>query len=218
MYLGDRPINVFVVAPLLLCWGLEKLLKTAGLGVRIAATAQSAEDALQVVDQVHAHVVLLDVEEEPDPAVLAQLASVVPIMLLTSDGPGAKRAEALTAHAAAVARKSDSPSTLLRAIERASESRRPASGHYPVRAWLEESRCDDPDQIRISRLTEREKKLIVALLCNDTAPGKVIATRLCISEHTLRNHLSSIYGKLGVPNRLGLHTFATKYGLYRLLS
>lgn len=218
MDLGYRPINVFVVAPLLLCWGLEKLLKTAGLGVRIAATAQSAEDALQVIHQVRAHMVLLDAEEEPEPAVLAQLAGVVPVMLLTSDRSGAKRAEALTAHVAAVARKNDSPATLLRAIERASESRRPGPGHYPMRAWLEESSGDDPDQIKISRLTPREKKLIVALLCDDTAPGKVIATRLCISEHTLRNHLSSIYGKLGVPNRLGLHTFATKYGLYRLLS
>jgi DNA-binding CsgD family transcriptional regulator len=34
-----------------------------------------------------------------------------------------------------------------------------------------------------------------------------------MSEHTLRNHLTTIYGKLGVRGRLELHLFATRHGL-----
>lgn len=44
----------------------------------------------------------------------------------------------------------------------------------------------------------------------------VIAGRLCISEHTLRNHLSSIYAKLDVCNRLDLYAYAMRHGLQQL--
>ena len=49
-----------------------------------------------------------------------------------------------------------------------------------------------------------------------TIHGEVIASRLCISAHTLRNHLLSIHDKLGVvQNRLGLHALVTKHHLER---
>jgi len=41
----------------------------------------------------------------------------------------------------------------------------------------------------------------------------VFAERLHISEHTLRNHLTSIYSKLGLSNRLDLYAYAHKHGL-----
>jgi len=34
-----------------------------------------------------------------------------------------------------------------------------------------------------------------------------------MSEHTLRNHLSSVYSKLEVENRLELAMYALKHGL-----
>jgi DNA-binding CsgD family transcriptional regulator len=34
-----------------------------------------------------------------------------------------------------------------------------------------------------------------------------------MSEHTLRNHLTSVYGKLEVENRLELVMYALKHGL-----
>jgi DNA-binding CsgD family transcriptional regulator len=43
------------------------------------------------------------------------------------------------------------------------------------------------------------------------APGKVLARRLRMSEHTLRNHLSSIYGKLGLANRLDLYAWTVRH-------
>ena len=36
---------------------------------------------------------------------------------------------------------------------------------------------------------------------------------LSISEHTLRNHLTSIYDKLDVANRLEMFAYAHKHGL-----
>jgi two-component system, NarL family, nitrate/nitrite response regulator NarL len=45
----------------------------------------------------------------------------------------------------------------------------------------------------------------------------VIASRLCISEHTLRNHLTSIYSKLGLSSRLDLYAYATRHRLQEML-
>ena len=41
-------------------------------------------------------------------------------------------------------------------------------------------------------------------------PLKEVAESLGISERTLRNHLSSIYEKLGVSGRLELYVFSSK--------
>ncbi|HEU4776475.1 MAG TPA: helix-turn-helix transcriptional regulator, partial [Telluria sp.] len=45
------------------------------------------------------------------------------------------------------------------------------------------------------------------------APNHSLAQSLFISEHTLRNHLVSIYKKLGVANRLELYVYAVKHQL-----
>ena len=37
--------------------------------------------------------------------------------------------------------------------------------------------------------------------------------RLFVAEHTFRNHLTAIYQKLGVANRLELYIYAIKYQL-----
>jgi DNA-binding NarL/FixJ family response regulator len=71
----------------------------------------------------------------------------------------------------------------------------------------------DPELERQARLTGKERRVIQAVVEGNGALNKTIAQRLCISEHTLRNHLTSIYQKLDVGNRLELYVYATKHGL-----
>jgi two-component system, NarL family, nitrate/nitrite response regulator NarL len=66
---------------------------------------------------------------------------------------------------------------------------------------------------KIRALTTRERAVVAAVVSNAEAPFKVIADMLHISERTLRNHLSSIYEKLSLSNRLGLLAFARKHDL-----
>jgi DNA-binding NarL/FixJ family response regulator len=47
------------------------------------------------------------------------------------------------------------------------------------------------------------------------ARNKVLADKLHMSEHTLRNHLTAIYSKLQVAGRLELYLYATSHHLLR---
>lgn len=51
-------------------------------------------------------------------------------------------------------------------------------------------------------LTSREKAVATAVL--DVGSLREAATQLCISQHTVRNTLARVYGKLGVRNRVEL--------------
>jgi two-component system, NarL family, nitrate/nitrite response regulator NarL len=60
-------------------------------------------------------------------------------------------------------------------------------------------------------LTERERKIVSAVV--DGLTNKDIAQRFSISEQTVKHHLTSIFGKVRVTNRLELALFAMDNGL-----
>jgi len=76
-------------------------------------------------------------------------------------------------------------------------------GGEPVRAHA--SRDD------LESLTPRERRVLQVVIGNKVRTNKDLAKRLFISESTLRNHLSSIYQKLGVSNRLDLYVYAQNH-------
>ena len=51
-----------------------------------------------------------------------------------------------------------------------------------------------------SLLTKREKEIFSLLTLNKST--KQIASELCISEKTVRNHISNVIQKLGVDSRI----------------
>jgi DNA-binding NarL/FixJ family response regulator len=67
------------------------------------------------------------------------------------------------------------------------------------------------EQSRIELLTRRERE-IVALVCR-SLKNKEIASELSISESTVWHHLTSIFGKLQVTDRVSLVTFAFHHNL-----
>jgi len=76
--------------------------------------------------------------------------------------------------------------------------------------WLYLQRDISTQKSTLDALTEKEYKVVATVARNSEMPLKEIADLLHISEHTLRNHLASIYEKLGVKNRLELYVFCSK--------
>jgi DNA-binding NarL/FixJ family response regulator len=66
----------------------------------------------------------------------------------------------------------------------------------------------------VEPLTARERDVLDALALG--LPNRAIAARLGISEHTVKFHLASIFGKLGVKTRTGAVRRALRRGLIGL--
>jgi two-component system, NarL family, nitrate/nitrite response regulator NarL len=121
-----------------------------------------------------------------------------------------------------VVKKREAPAALIKAIEKVHEGELWIDRGATSRIFMEMARQksaerNDPEKSKISMLTSRERQTIAAVASDASAPGKVIAGRLCISEHTLRNHLTSIYGKLGLSSRVDLYAYATKHSLNKMV-
>jgi DNA-binding NarL/FixJ family response regulator len=60
-------------------------------------------------------------------------------------------------------------------------------------------------------LTPRELEIVAAIVAGYT--NKDIAQKFSLSEQTVKHHLTNIFDKLGVSNRLELALFATNHAL-----
>jgi DNA-binding NarL/FixJ family response regulator len=62
-------------------------------------------------------------------------------------------------------------------------------------------------------LTRRELDIIAAVVKGHV--NKDIAQAFHISEHTVKHHLTRVFGKLGVSNRVKLAIYAVQHGLLK---
>ena len=72
----------------------------------------------------------------------------------------------------------------------------------------------DPEQARIASLSTREREVIA--LIAEGLKNKQIGQRLFISETTVTHHLSSIFSKLEVSDRLELVIYAFSRNLVKM--
>jgi len=73
------------------------------------------------------------------------------------------------------------------------------------------SRRDEYEEVKIARLTDRERQVIE--LIGQGMRNQQIADKLCISIITVRHHLTSIFSKLEVGDRFELAIYSFRHGL-----
>ncbi|HTH77451.1 MAG TPA: response regulator transcription factor [Ramlibacter sp.] len=215
-----RSVRVFIVAPPMLCWGLERLVQSEHPRLELSGTAPLADFAPASLVRTPADVIVFVLESADELGGLAFLQSncKAKFLVVTSVHDAGMCDQAVLAGARGVVRTWDPPHSLVKAIEKVDEGELWIDRSATSRIFLEMARQkaaegSDPEKTKISTLTRRERQMIAAFASDSAAPAKVIARRLCISEHTLRNHLTSIYNKLDVTNRLDLYAYATRHGL-----
>jgi DNA-binding NarL/FixJ family response regulator len=71
----------------------------------------------------------------------------------------------------------------------------------------------DPEAVKIATLTPRGREVIT--LVRRGLKNRQIAGHLSIAEATVRHHLTSIFAKLNVADRLELVIYAYRHGLSR---
>lgn len=215
-----RPVRVFVIAPLLTRWGLEQLVTSHAPGLELAGVAQSVREGLRLLQCRPAHVIL-QADDGSSPEEVAQLcrADVGRVIVITKVHDSAVLDSFVLEGARGVVRVDDSPEALIKAIVKVHDGEiwvdRPAVARILLRMARSamEQAAKDPEHAKIAALTIRERQTMMAIARHAGAPVKLLAHQLCISEHTVRNHLTSIYGKLGVANRTDLYAFLQRNGL-----
>jgi two-component system, NarL family, nitrate/nitrite response regulator NarL len=196
--------------------GLRLILST-DKEFEVIGQAANGEEAFDMALQLHPDILLLDVDMPRMTGLetlrnLSQNESPVKAIVLTASINNKQIVEALQLGARGVIRKETPPRVLLKCIHSVFE------GQY----WLGQNAFTDlirglqslnvasPEQAKFG-LTAKELKVIEAVLEGDT--NKAIAERLSISEQTVKNHLTNIFNKIGVSNRLELALFAAKHEL-----
>jgi len=211
---------VLVIAEPIVAWGLERLVQSGHPRLEACGTHDRTSLCLEQLARTSADVVLVDLDGVEGTDGLAELfaGSGVKILAISGSHDPSLHDSAVLSGARGVVEKRSAPTLLLKAIEKVHEGelwvdRAATSRIFMELARQKASRSKDPEHQKIASLTKRERHSIAAVASDASATGKVIAARLNISEHTLRNHLTSVYSKLGVANRLALYAYAHRHGL-----
>lgn len=190
--------------------GLRRLLATQE-DFQVVAEASDGREAISLATELRPDVLLLDLAmpRVPGMEVLRELAHQevsVRTILLTAAIQPFNVTSALQLGARGIVLKASPPELLLKSIRAVHEGQFWV-GSEPVASW---ARAGGPSTTGFG-LTSREVEIISAI--KEGSSNREIASKLAISEETVKRHLSNIYGKLGVSSRLELAVVASEQHL-----
>ncbi len=191
--------------------------------LEVAGEAANRSAALKLVRDEQPDIILLDLNlgEESGLEFLPELLAAVPaarVIVVTGGRDLEAHQRAISRGAMGLVLKQDAVGQVTRAVKQV----------YNGEVWFNRSmmlqvinrmaqatagaaKKPDPEASKIEALTGREREVIH--LVGEGLKNRGIAERLCISETTVRHHLTSIFAKLGVSDRLELVIYAYKHGL-----
>jgi DNA-binding NarL/FixJ family response regulator len=181
--------------------------------------AAGAEEALALAAREQPHVILLDVDLEGFNGldIIESLQASAPetrIIVLTGVRTPELQARALRLGAKGFVPKDQSAEFVLRAVRKVREGElwfdRVTVGAAVTRAL----RGEGAQQAPVANLTPRELEIV--RMVGEGLRNEAIAQRLSIQEKTVRNHLTVIFEKVGVRDRLHLAIYAYRRGLAKL--
>lgn len=217
-----QPIRVFIIGgQAILIWGLKQLIKSHEPVMQVVGSANKLNDAIALLAAASPDVILLDLDLSFDECNIQHLVTETSakVLVMTRNNNQLEQDAAILDGARGVLGRDAMPDEFLDAIIKVHQGQlwldRVATGRIFV-ALSRQGAAEpiDAQQSKIATLTEREKKIVTCIFENSGDSAKTIAGKLFISESTLRNHLTSIYGKLSVSNRFELISYAVKNGCY----
>jgi DNA-binding NarL/FixJ family response regulator len=190
----------------------------------VVGEAANQSEALAVAACEQPDVILLDLVLDGTSSLdllpeLFTVASAARVLILTGVSDPDLHRQAVNRGAMGLVLKGKSIDVLLQAIEKV----------HRGEVWLEPAMIANvlsditrskngtqrnPEEAKIATLSPRERQVITVV--GEGLRNKQIAQRLFISEVTVRHHLTSIFSKLDVAERLELVIYAYRHGLAKM--
>ena len=190
-----------------------------GLGSVIAAqsdmelvgTAADGSEAVAICRSAGPDVVLMDLEMPVLDGIAAtrEILAESPgtsVLVLTSFSDRRRITGALDAGAVGYLLKDASAEEVVRGIRTAAEGGSPLDPRA-ARSLLEAQNAPDP----LAGISPREREVLTLLV--DGKPNKLIARQLGISEKTVKSHLTNVFRRIGVTDRVQAVLWVERHGL-----
>lgn len=220
-----QPIRILLIDDhVMMRAGLRMLIESQP-GFTVIGEAAERNGALALATREQPDLILLDLDLGDSNGLdfLPELRTAAPqarVLVLTALRDPEAHRRAVRLGAVGVLLKEKAPEVLLQAIEKV----------HAGEAWIDRSMMAnvlneltsrnesqlDSDKRKIATLTARERE--VALLVAQGCKNRQIAQRLFISETTVRHHLTAVFDKLGVADRLELVIYAYRHSLVKIPS
>jgi DNA-binding NarL/FixJ family response regulator len=216
----QTPITVLLVDDHQIVRTGIRVIIQQGSGIEVVAEASSCAEALDAARRVMPDIVLLDLELGSENGLdvitdLREISDQIRVIVLTAARDELLHQQAVSRGALGVVNKENAQDVITSAI------RSVAAGE----AWLEpkltanllaqftgsQKKKENPEAAKIASLSKRE--LEVVSLIGEGLKSREIAERLFISEITVRHHLTSIFSKLDVSDRVELILYSYRHGL-----
>ena len=219
--MSEHPITIMIVDDHVVIRSGLRMLIEQNEQMRVIAMAGNQAEALERAASNTPDVIILDLLLGDEDALdfLPELCQTSPksrVLVLTGvQNPDAHR-RAIRRGAMGIVLKEHAADQLLKAIKKV----------YDGEVWIERSMMGsmiqelnkppmvDPELEKIESLTDREREVIA--LVGEGLKNKQVGERLFISETTVTHHLSSVFSKLDVSDRLELIIYAFRHGLAKL--
>jgi DNA-binding NarL/FixJ family response regulator len=206
-----RPIRVVVADDHeIVRTGIGRLLESSD-GIEVVGFAADGEEAVALSAERAPDIVLMDLQMPGVDGIeaiqrIARADDGPRVVVLTSFSDPGRITEAIDSGAAGYLLKDSEPAELVAGIRAAAEGASPL--HPRVAMTLVEERRTGAT---FEGLSDREREVLA--LVGAGVANKQIAYRLGISTKTVKSHLSHIFRRIGVRDRLQAAVWARRHGL-----
>lgn len=199
-----------------------KSLIESNSDLSVEGTYSTAENIGSLTKVARSHVAVVELSHGDRLEIISDLLQKIPsirVVVIVDGVDFDSQAMALKLGAVGIVRKEQSPRLLIEAI-RQTHKGETWLNQILLNKILENKESNgkkapkSKTKFDLESLTARE--LDVIRMIGEGLKNKEAGERLSISEATVRHHLSSIYGKIGVEDRLNLVILAYQRGLIKL--
>jgi DNA-binding NarL/FixJ family response regulator len=191
--------------------------------MKVTGMAGNRSEAFAAATSVRPNIIILDIVLGDDDGLsflseLRDVAGGARVLVLTGLRSPESQRQAMRAGAMGVVLKEHAAEVLIKAIKKVHQGE-VWLDRFTMGSMLQdisENKQPDVDKEKIASLTDREREVITCV--GEGLKNKQIASRLFISETTVTHHLSSVFSKLEVSDRLELIIYAFRHGLAKLPS